>query len=119
MIFKRKEAFRFVFDTPIDVKFALPTEKGILIGKILDISPSGMKIEVEREMAVAIVNRVRLEAHFIIDTILIQSVGEIVWSRPLGRISHFGIQLKEEPSIQELIVSELKSFRRKAVLGRE
>lgn len=119
MQFKRKEAFRLAFDPPIDITFKLLSggkpNGAPSFGKIIDISPRGMKLFSEVTLEEQIVKRSQVEVHFVLDTQTIHAYGEIIWRRPFGKGYHYGLHFYNQPSLEELIISELKSRRKKEV----
>ena len=58
----------------------------------------------------------QLEISFILDTTEIKGIGEIVWSKSFGSGYHYGITFFNQSTVEELIVNELKSRRRKEIL---
>lgn len=122
MQFKRNEAFRLSFEPPIDVTFSVvrsnQNDQGnreLLIGKILDISPRGMKIFTDAQITDFVSGIIK--ANFVLDTSMIQAYGEIVWKKPFANGFQYGIQFNGQKSVEELIVSELKLRRKKEVIA--
>lgn len=126
MFFKRKEGFRFSFDEPI------PAEAVILVDRrpvdidrtrhkcqILDISPRGMKMFIDAEFGEKLNKTYQLEIHFVIDMTDIVGIGEIMWEKPYGAGKQLGIVFNDQPSVEDLIINELKSRRRKEVRGKK
>lgn len=122
MIFKRKEGFRFVFGDSLEADFVILIDgKAVdLEGKrvpcqILDISPRGMKIGVNMDLGEYSSQILQLEILFVLDQTEIKAVGEIVWSKTFGSGYQYGIVFYNQTPIEELIIEELKSRRRKEV----
>lgn len=120
MIFKRKEGFRFAFEQPVKAAFRL-TKNGDPIDPqascipvdILDISPKGMKITTSYEIDDALTDEVQLFIIYCLDTIEIQSYGEIGWKRPGGEGYMYGLYFHAQDENEQTIISELKLRRRK------
>ena len=120
MIFKRKEGFRFAFEQPVKAAFRL-TKNGDPIDPqascipvdILDISPKGMKITTSYEIDDALTDEVQLFIIYCLDTIEIQSCGEIGWKRPGGEGYMYGLYFHAQDENEQTIISELKLRRRK------
>ena len=123
MQFKRQEGFRFVFNEPIQASFKL-MEDGEVIEpnrifpcKILDISPRGVKMFVDK-LNGEYINKANLQVQlqFVLDVTTIQAIGDIVWRKPLGQGAQYGILFHAQENIDELIISEMKLRRKKEVL---
>lgn len=124
MTFKRTEGFRFAFGEPIYAKYSV-----LIDGKpqdlemtkydceILDISPRGMKMFSYHDIGEYTNMLVQLEVHFILDEALIKAVGDIIWEKPYGDKTQFGLIFDGQPQVEDLIVNELK-LRRKKEVGR-
>ncbi|WP_332650923.1 PilZ domain-containing protein [Lysinibacillus sp. 54212] len=123
MIFKRQEGFRFSFGEPLEAKFVIlidgkpfDLERTSNTCKILDISPRGMKISSEVDLNEHINKMLQLEICFTLDVTEIKCVGEIVWSKPFGSCTHYGVVIYNQAAVEDLIINELKLRRRKEVL---
>ena len=115
MIFKRQEGFRFKFDEPIKMTFAIyengkVNQAQTAMADLLDISPRGMKMFTEVDLGV---NPPPLDLRFVLDTIEVRAYGEIIWSRPFGNGKQYGVNFNNQGSVEDLIIDELKSRRRK------
>lgn len=115
MIFKRQEGFRFKFDEPIKMTFAIyengkVNQTQTAMADLLDISPRGMKMFTEVDLGV---NPPPLDLRFVLDTIEVRAYGEIIWSRPFGNGKQYGVNFNNQGAVEDLIVDELKSRRRK------
>lgn len=126
MIFKRQEGFRFCFGEPIEAKFVilidgkpLNLERTSHPCRILDISPRGMKMGSETNLNEYINKVLQLEIFFTLDVTEIKCVGEIVWSKPFGSCTHYGITFTNSAAVEDLIINELKIRRRKEVLRKK
>ncbi len=58
----------------------------------------------------------QLEIYFILDEVAITAVGNIVWEKPYAKGKLYGLIFKDQPKLNELIISELKARRRKEIL---
>ncbi len=90
--------------------------------KIIDISPRGMKVYTNSDIS-KIYNlppeSLQFQMHFVLDITRIQAIGYVRWSKPFGMGAHFGLQFKNQPDIEELIISEMKRRRRKEVISKK
>ena len=59
---------------------------------------------------------IQLEIYFTLDEVAIIAVGDIVWEKASAIGKMYGLTFKNQPKLDELIVSELKARRRKEVL---
>ena len=124
MIFKRNEGFRFSFGEPLEAHYVIlidgkPTsiEKPRVECQVLDISPRGMKIITETDFSSISGQYVQLEFYFMLDLVQIKAIGEIVWSKQFGQKYQYGINFPNQSSLEDLIISELKSRRKREVKG--
>lgn len=120
MLYKRNEYFRYTFDVPFEATFRLikdasetsPEEiskKGNC--KMIDISPKGVKMYSELFIAIDKLNHVELQ--FQLDEEPIQIIGEFIWSRRQKEGFEYGVRLMGDEVSESLIISELKSRRKK------
>ncbi|MFF6014778.1 PilZ domain-containing protein [Lysinibacillus fusiformis] len=115
MIFKRQEGFRFKFEEPVQITFAVYENGRVNHGQtamaeLLDISPRGLKMYTEVELGV---NPPPLDIHFVLDTQEVRAYGEVIWSRPFGSGKQYGVYFNDQGRVEELIVDELKLRRKK------
>lgn len=115
MIFKRQEGFRFKFDEPVKMTFAIYEDGRVnqaqtAMADLLDISPRGLKMFTEVDLGV---NPPPLDLRFVLDTREVRAYGEIIWSRPFGNGKQYGVNFNDQESVEDLIVEELKLRRRK------
>lgn len=86
MKFKRQEGFRFKFEEPVNMTFAI-YENGKVdhaqtaMADLLDISPRGLKMFTEVDLGF---RPSPLDLRFVLDTREIRVYGEVIWSRPLA-----------------------------------
>ncbi|MFJ7921388.1 PilZ domain-containing protein [Lysinibacillus fusiformis] len=115
MIFKRQEGFRFKFEEPVQITFAVYENGRVNHGQtamaeLLDISPRGLKMYTEVDLGV---NPPPLDVHFVLDTQEVRAYGEVIWSRPFGSGKQYGVYFNDQGRVEELIVDELKLRRKK------
>ncbi|MEB2282849.1 PilZ domain-containing protein [Lysinibacillus xylanilyticus] len=115
MIFKRQEGFRFKFDEPVKMTFAIYEDGRVnqaqtAMADLLDISPRGLKMFTEVDLGV---NPPPLDLRFVLDTREVRAYGEIIWSRPFGKGKQYGVNFNDQESVEDLIVEELKLRRRR------
>lgn len=122
MQFKRNESFRLAFDPPIDVTFKILAGHQLgegrqvpSFGKIIDVSPRGMKLFSDVKFGDSLAKYSRIEMHFVLDTQTIHAYGEVVWRKASGAGFNYGILFNVQESLEQLIISELKSRRKKEV----
>ncbi len=115
MIFKRQEGFRFKFEEPVKMTFAI-YENGRVnnsqtaMADLLDVSPRGLKMFTEVDLGV---NPPPLDLRFILDTREIRAYGEVIWSRPFANGKYYGVYFNNQGPLEDFIVEELKSRRKK------
>ena len=115
MIFKRQEGFRFKFDEPVKMTFAIYEDGRVnqaqtAMADLLDISPRGLKMFTEVDLGV---NPPPLDLRFVLDTREVRAYGEIIWSRSFGKGKQYGVNFNDQESVEDLIVEELKLRRRR------
>ncbi len=115
MIFKRQEGFRFKFEEPVQITFAVYENGRVNHGQtamaeLLDISPRGLKMYTEVDLGA---NPPPLDIHFVLDTQEVRAYGEVIWSRPFGSGKQYGVYFNDQGRVEELIVDELKLRRKK------
>ncbi|MGM9946337.1 MAG: PilZ domain-containing protein [Lysinibacillus sp.] len=123
MIFKRQEGFRYAFGEPLEAGVViliegkpLDVERTRIPCEILDISPRGLKISIGEDFNEHKNKVLQLEVSFILDATEIKGIGEIVWSKKFGSGYHYGITFFNQASVEDLIINELKTRRRKEIL---
>jgi len=115
MIFKRQEGFRFKFEEPVTMTFAIyedgrVNQEQTAMAELLDISPRGLKMFTEVDLGV---NPPPLDLRFVLDTREVRAYGEIIWSRPFGTGKQYGVFFNNQGAVEDLIVEELKLRRKK------
>ena len=122
MAFKRQEGFRFAFGEPLEAQFVvlLDGNAGTLerernACKVLDISPRGMKILTDVNLKNFFAKSIQLEMYFSLDLLEIKAIADIVWSKPYGSNFQYGLTFTRQIDVEELIIEELKTRRRKEI----
>lgn len=122
MHYKRNESFRYTFTEPCKATFRLIKDAAGFTGQeiskkgsceIIDISPHGLKIFTE--FSIAIDKQLHVELHFTINELPIDLVGEFVWSHKKMSGYEYGINFPVDINTEQIIISELKSLRRKSM----
>jgi hypothetical protein len=121
MLYKRTEYFRYTFGEPLEAEFRIVVEHGKDAESspgechLMDISPGGAKlfakfdIPIERES-------IRLHIKFTLYEKLIDLQGVIVWKKPYSGGYMYGYDFDKNPTIEQLIVEELKLLRRSEIV---
>ena len=123
MQFKRSEGFRYNFPNALHASFKIlingraeSADQPSYECLIHDISAHGMKLFCTERFGDLSNKMIQLEIYFILDEIAIVAVGDIVWEKAYANGKLYGLIFKNQPKLEELIVSELKARRRKEVL---
>jgi len=118
--YNRNEYFRYSFEKPCDATFRLIKQQEGNVGvelsnkgvcKILDISPHGLKLFSELFISIEQLHYVELQ--FTLDTNPISMVGEFIWAQRKADGYEYGVKLVGDSESEKMIISELKSRRRK------
>lgn len=122
MQYKRNESFRYEFPVPLEANCKLLRNGRIdSVGapiyscKILDISPHGMKMFSDVNFGEHTSMSLQLEIHFILDEMIITAVGNVMWKRPYANGFTYGLMFFNQPKLEQAIITDLKSRRRKEV----
>lgn len=115
MIFRRDEAFRYEFGTPLDCKFSIiaindnahKSKQGT--GKIHDISPRGLKMETPFNLN-AKTNHVKIEISFELMKRDFCIEGFILWQAKDKFEEHYlyGVELDIFEHDQKLLIKQIK-----------
>lgn len=115
--YRRRESFRHVLIQEVPVTYSVKND-GMMSyrkGKIIDISPSGLKMFTVDELISN--NEMRdLDLSFTLFSRPINVKGDIRWKKAFGDGYYYGIDMDNVEEHQELIISELKLRRKKEVL---
>jgi len=122
MRFRRNESFRYTFNTPVECHFkiikinGIPVESEFGSGKIMDISPHGLKMMSFLNLLVAN-KKLKLEVHFMLEEYFFQIPGEVVWQQKIFQNNSYlyGIQFHHIEEISEKIIEIIKTHVRKTV----
>ncbi|WOV88394.1 PilZ domain-containing protein [Sporosarcina oncorhynchi] len=117
MQYKRHEYFRYEFDHQLEATLQVLLTDGSGESNpgtcnLLDISPGGTKVSTEFNLPET---RGPLQLRLIF-TLFEQPLtieGEIAWKKPVSDGFQYGIDFIEDPSIEKLIVGELKLRRQR------
>lgn len=120
MLYKRHEYFRHSFGTPLNATFR------IVIGEsanesnpgdclLLDISPGGTKIATDFDLPTEN-GPLTVRLHFTLFETPIDVEGKIAWKKQSAGGFQYGIDFVEDPSMEKLIVDDLK-LRRRTEIG--
>lgn len=84
--------------------------------QIHDVSAHGMKMFSVENFSEHSNKMLQLQIHFILDEFQITAVGNIVWEKAHAAGKLYGLVFLNQPKLEALIISELKSRKRKEVL---
>ena len=121
MEYKRKESFRHKLINPIDLACTVKhpdRETAVRAeGKIIDISPRGLRVGFDKKLPTD-VSESTLLLSFVIHERTFELTGETVWDRPNGQgLYTYGIRLHIDDRMQESIIGDLKLRRKAEVAG--
>ncbi|MFD1849082.1 PilZ domain-containing protein [Oceanobacillus bengalensis] len=114
MRYKRDEAFRYVFGTPLDALFQIvridddPVKTSDGIAKIIDLSPEGAKLHLELNIPEVEHKEIILRVIFQINDKEFNLIGKIMWKRQFGNTYDYGIHFDMEEEVQESLIVQLK-----------
>lgn len=118
MLYKRTEYFRHTFGTPLDAKFRIlmsdGKESGVGDCQLIDLSPGGAKllsmfnIPFQRDA-------VRMHLEFTLYQVKLDVHGIVVWKESTGNGFTYGFDFDENAQTEQLIVNELKLYRKQEV----
>lgn len=115
MKYKRNEAFRYEFGVPTDIIFFISRIDGKSItssegeGKILDISPSGLRMQ--SSLNIPSNKDLELTLHITIGSQEVSVIGKIVWQKQIFPYYQYGVELISE-AFEEQIISALKEYQK-------
>lgn len=114
--YRRKESFRHVLIHEVTVTYNFKMDGRVTYrkGKIIDISPSGLKMFTEVDLS-SNSEMYDLDLSFILFSKSINVKGDIRWKKAFGDGYYYGIDMNNVEQHQELIISELKLRRKKEV----
>ncbi|SDL79602.1 PilZ domain-containing protein [Sediminibacillus halophilus] len=115
MHYKRNEAYRYTFATPIDGKIKLVNEdeETIYSTSILDVSLNGIRIK--QDAAYSLKTGDIVQVTYQLMKTDCQAVGTVVWGKRHYNYHIFGIKLNAEEAYQRHITGLLKEMVKSAV----
>lgn len=117
MEYKRSESFRHELLTPVDIRYSCIVNQVSFtrIGKILDISPSGVSVLLQDELTAEEMSN-DMSFSFCLHTQDITAGGVIRWKKYHNDGYRYGIELDATEQLESLIIEELKLRRKQEVL---
>ncbi|GAE24800.1 hypothetical protein JCM9140_752 [Halalkalibacter wakoensis JCM 9140] len=119
MPYRRNEAFRFPFSSPIQATFKLIklAEKEITSSEgeiqLLDISPGGLRGKSSLSLPDPENTKTSLEIQFQLNSEKLVVQGEIVWKKALAYSYEYGVVFSLTDAEEALLVNELKKYTKK------
>lgn len=112
--YRRKESFRHVLIHEVTVTYNFKMDGRVTYrkGKIIDISPNGLKIFTEDDLS-SNSEMHDLDLSFTLFSKPINVKGDIRWKKAFGDGYYYGIDMNNVEEHQEMIISELKLRRKK------
>jgi len=115
MLYKRTEYFRHTFSEPLDAKFRIiiaeDKESGLGDCSLIDLSPGGAKLFSKFNIPFQ-KDTVHLHVEFTLYQVQIDVRGIVVWKEPYHNGYTYGYKFEENLTKEQLIVHELKLFRK-------
>ncbi|ANU27727.1 PilZ domain-containing protein [Planococcus versutus] len=114
MFYKRLESFRYAFGTPPEIQLQirnLPTADSMnltIYGLLLDISPKGAKIFVEKERTVL---QEMMKLKFVLNHEIITVEAKLIWKKPCEEGWLYGANFERSLIKEMLIVNEIKELK--------
>jgi hypothetical protein len=118
MRYKREEAFRFQFRTPLEAEVKIihmngkKQETPSFPAAIMDISPNGTKFKSPMDISVD-ENQYLMEISFNLDAKSIRMLGEPIWKKSVGSQSIYGFNGLEDEQTRSEIIHTLKEYSKK------
>ena len=116
--YQREEAFRYAFKDPLPAHFTIielngrPVSSSEGEAKLIDLSPSGMKLATSLHIPVSRNQEVKLKVRFSINDHEYTIISELVWEEPHIKEYYYGIHFQEDETLQKELISELKIYAR-------
>ncbi|MBT2687802.1 PilZ domain-containing protein [Bacillus sp. ISL-47] len=118
MRYKREEAFRFQFRTPLEGKVKIvhingkKQETPSFPAAIMDISPNGTKFKSPMDLSIG-ENQYLIEISFNLNANTIRMLGEPVWKKAAGSEAIYGFSGLEDEQTRREIIQTLKEYSKK------
>lgn len=115
MKYKRNEPFRYEFGMPVRMNFYISRFNGNTTassegeGRVLDISPSGLRMETSLDIPSN--QEVELTMHMTIGSREIAVIGNIVWQKKVYSSYQYGVKMISD-AFEEQIIFALKEFQK-------
>ncbi|WP_106496745.1 PilZ domain-containing protein [Lentibacillus sp. Marseille-P4043] len=114
MRYKRDEAFRYEFGTPLEAFFTIEEVNGNSVessegeASIIDLSLNGMKLATTLEMSNR--NDIKVLIRFMLNDNEYLVQGEIIWSKAHLDEYNYGIQFALDEQVQDNLIDDLKEL---------
>ncbi|MCQ6277173.1 PilZ domain-containing protein [Bacillus sp. V3B] len=114
MKYKRNSPFRYTFEEPIPAYFkivkineeSVHSSKGL--AKIMNISPSGVKLNSALNIPETDHKSIKLSLRFNVNEEEFTFIGEIVWKKEMAITNDYGIKLLVEEDEEQVLIEQLK-----------
>lgn len=116
MDYKRAESFRHALKSPVEMEYSCLVEDVAVIctGKIIDISPSGLRIITATDItADQVLNPIKFT--FCLHSKELQLEGSVRWKKYHAEGFLSGVELETTEEIETLIIEELKARRKQEI----
>lgn len=110
MYYKRKESFRFTFETPIYGKITNQEKLDNYPMKILNISATGLKIQLQKGAFPLPKKNQLILIEFQLMNQPFTSTGTVVWIKDFGAYTICGIKVTTDKEWEEAIITSLKLY---------
>ncbi|MFC3885046.1 PilZ domain-containing protein [Bacillus songklensis] len=108
MRYRREESFRYKFITPLYCFYSIGNkEEQLKDGKILDLSPNGLRLETSIDLPLATTS---IHLTFGLNSNSIRVTGDIQWKKTYSKTCIAGLQLQNDEALKQKIINELKEY---------
>ena len=104
MRYRRQEAFRYQFTTPIYCFYSMRYEREKNDGVILDLSPNGLKLETTADLPLV----AAVDISFALNSSSLNVIGNIKWKKNYINRYIIGLQLENDRELKQAIINGLK-----------
>ncbi|MFB4169511.1 PilZ domain-containing protein [Virgibacillus sp. JSM 102003] len=110
MYYKRNEAYRFVFNQPIEGKMTKREENSTVTANvhILDVSNEGAKINCKN--VIDLKRDTKINLSFILESHTFHASGKIIWTKNFHHSSEVGLHLNTDNEYKDNMIKELKKI---------